>query len=103
MAQWVWLHRTAPNHFPPHWALELYQRCRQYNILPTAGGAYEQDEELMSMMEQAGGVAALFDLDGAKLAASLARMELHTSLMLRAERVIDYINEQEQLDEQPQS
>ena len=88
----------VPDEFPEHWALELYQRCRQFSVLPNAGGAYDQDEYLMAMMNQAAGVSALFDLNGVSLVTNNRRLNLHTSLMQRAGAVIDYINQHETTD-----
>lgn len=77
------------------WALELFERCRNYRVLPGAGGAYDQAEWLMAAMEQAAGVSALFDAGGKALIGHAKRLELHTRLQEQTAAVIDYINAQE--------
>lgn len=74
------------------WALELYERCRQYQTLPGPGGAYDQDEWLMAAMEQAAGVSALFDAGGKLLTENRRWLELHTRLQEESAAVIAYIN-----------
>lgn len=92
MALRVWLHRTS-NDIPAPWALELFHRCRQFNVLPAAGGAYEQDEWLMAKMDEAAGVSALYDIDGKKLLTGPEpRKELHAQLTADAQELIDTIN-----------
>lgn len=92
MALRVWLHRTAPNDVAAHWALELHERCRRYNTLPGPGGAYDQDEYLMAMMEQAAGVSALFDADG-RVLTNKRRLDLHTRLQTETAEFIRLENE----------
>lgn len=87
----MWLHRTSRD-VPAPWALELYQRCRQFNSLPGPGGVYDQDETLMTAMDIAAGVSALFDIDAQQLAENQARLELHTRLMQETQELIDYVN-----------
>jgi hypothetical protein len=91
----VWLYRTAPNDIAEPWALTLFRRCRAYNVLPAAGGAYDQDEYVMTAMEQAAGVSALFDADGVTLLASQERLDLHEKLGLEAAAIIACINDRE--------
>lgn len=98
MALRVWLHRTAPDDVPAHWALVLGERCRRYNTLPAAGGAYEQDEWLMALMEQAAGVSALFDADAKYLIGNDRRLNLHTRLGGEAADFIKLVNDREERD-----
>lgn len=95
MALRVWLHRSAPNDVAAPWALELFDRCRQYQALPGPGGTYDQDEWLMAAMEQAAGVSALFDAGGKVLIGHDKRLKLHTRLQEEAAAVIAYINAKE--------
>lgn len=92
MALRVWLHRSAPNDVDAHWALSLAERCERYKTLPGAGGAYDQDEWLMVMMEQAAGVSALFDAGGKQLVGHAKRLELHTRLQNETAAFIELVN-----------
>lgn len=89
----VWLHRMATTDVPQHWALALSERCRRYNVLPSPGGAYDQDEYIMMAMEQASGANTLFDADS-KL--TIKFIDLHTKLGEDAAAIIKAVNEREQ-------
>lgn len=93
------MHRIAPHDIAAPWALELYERCRVYHVLPAAGGAYDQDEHLMAAIEQAAGVSALFDAGGKALIGHEKRLALHTRLQTEATAVIEYINAHEHDDD----
>lgn len=97
MALRVWLRRSSAD-VDTHWALALYERCQRYNVLPSAGGAYDQDEFLMIMMEQAAGVSALFDADGQTLIGNQKRLDLHTQLMAESAQLVELINQRERDD-----
>lgn len=98
MALRIWLHRTAPDDIPAHWALELHDRCRRYNALPATGGVLDQDEWLLSMMETAAGVSALFDAKGKQLIGNQKRLDLHTDLGNRTAAFIELVNSRENDD-----
>lgn len=99
MALRVWLHRTSPSDVDAHWALALAERCERYGVLPGAGGAYDQDDYLMAMMEQAAGVSALFDASGKVLIANERRLALHTRLGAEAAELAKLVNEREAHDD----
>ena len=82
----------APKDIDEPWALGLHNRCQRYHVLPQAGGAYDQDEYLMTAMEHAAGASNLFDADGQTV---LKFAELHTSLGEQAGEIIRCYNERE--------
>lgn len=101
MAVRIWLHRTAPRDVPAPWALELAERCRRYHILPGAGGAYDQDEDLMAAIEQAIGISELFDIDGRKLLTADEKLkELHAQMTAEAAALAELVNQREHDDAQ---
>lgn len=79
------------------WALKLHKRCTHYSVLPGSGGAYDQDEYLMTAMEQAAGIDRLFDADGATILASQERLDLHTQLETEAAEIVAAVNAREQV------
>lgn len=98
MALRIWLHRTAPDDIDAHWALTLHDRCRRYSALPATGGAYDQDEWLMAMMEIAAGISALFDADAKTLIGKQKRLDLHTRLTTEAADFVKLFNDRENDD-----
>jgi hypothetical protein len=95
MALRVWLRRSSPEDVDAHWAIALYERCERYKILPSPGGAYDQDEYLIAMMEQAAGVSALFDIDAQRLISNQKWLDLHTKLMTDSAALVALINQRE--------